>query len=82
METVVREVLADHARLTEDATTIDAGADLYAAGLTSHASVAVMLGIEDAFDIEFTPELLKRSTFGSVTALVAAVESLDPQLQG
>ena len=36
-------------------------ADLYAAGMTSHASVNVMLALEDAFDIEFPDELLTKS---------------------
>jgi acyl carrier protein len=50
--------------------------DLYEAGMTSHASVNVMLGIEDAFDLEFPDEMLRRTTFQSIDAISAAVESL------
>ena len=78
LDAAVRDVLVAHGRLAADAATIDREADLYAAGLTSHASVAVMLGVEDAFDVEFTPELLRRSTFGSVAAISDAVASLAP----
>ena len=49
--------------------------DLYRAGLTSHASVNVMLALEDAFDIEFPDALLKKSTFESIAAIA---DALDP----
>ena len=48
-ETTIREVLAKHGRLTGDITTLDPGASLYAAGLTSHASVNLMLALEAMF---------------------------------
>ncbi len=50
--------------------------DLYRAGLTSHASVNVMLAVEDAFDIEFPERLLRKSTFASIAAIVAAVDEV------
>ena len=48
----IRAVLDTHARLTGPAANLGAGDDLYAAGMTSHASVNVMLALEDAFDID------------------------------
>lgn len=69
----VRTVLAQHGRLSVDVMSLDSGADLYAAGLTSHASVNVMLALEDAFDVEFPDELLRRSTFESIRAIGAAL---------
>ena len=50
---------------------------LYEAGMTSHASVNVMLALEDAFDVEFPDEMLKRSVFESVAAINAALAQLD-----
>jgi acyl carrier protein len=50
--------------------------DLYQAGMTSHASVNVMLALEDAFDIEFPDRMLKRSVFESVAAIQAALTEL------
>jgi acyl carrier protein len=41
--------------------------------MTSHASVNVMLALEDAFDIEFAEEMLKKSTFESIAAIRAGV---------
>ena len=49
-------------------------ADLYAAGLTSFASVQLMLGIEEAFDIEFPDNLLNRKSFASISAIVKTVD--------
>lgn len=72
----IRTVLAEHGRLESDARTIATDADLYAAGMTSHASVNVMLGLEDALDVEFPDELLKRATFTSIDSIAQAVEGL------
>jgi len=57
MQDQIRDVLAAHGRMAIDPSEIDAQADLYDLGLTSHASVDVMLALEDAFDIEFPDEV-------------------------
>ncbi len=72
----VRRILADHGRLAVDAAGLSPTDDLYTAGLTSHASVTVMLACEDAFDLEFTPAMLSKRTFSSVAAITAALEEL------
>lgn len=72
----VRRVLDAHAKLKTPAGTLPEDADLYAAGMTSHASVNVMLAVEDAFDIEFPDALLTKTTFCSIGAITSAVESL------
>jgi len=76
MQDQIRDVLAAHGRMAIDPSEIDAQADLYDLGLTSHASVDVMLALEDAFDIEFPDEVLKKSTFQSVHNIAQVVESL------
>ena len=75
-EVTVRAVLAEHGRLGVDAAGLGADDDLYAAGLTSHASVNVMLALEDAFDVEFPDRLLRKSTFASVAAITTALAEL------
>ena len=72
----VRRILDAHGKLAVDAAGLAVDADLYAAGLTSHASVSVMLACEDTFDTEFEPDMLRKSTFGSIAALVAALQRL------
>ena len=72
----IRAVIKQHARLAVDIDTLPDEADLYEAGMTSHASVNVMLGLEAEFDIEFPDAMLKRSVFQSVAAIAAAVRDL------
>ena len=72
----IRQVLAEHARLPVDPATLAPEDDLYQAGMTSHASVNVMLGLEDAFDVEFPDHMLKRSVFESIAAIEAALTEL------
>jgi acyl carrier protein len=72
----IRQILAEHARLPVDVDTIGDDDDLFAAGMTSHASVSVMLALEDAFDQEFPDSMLKRSSFESIAAIRACMEEL------
>ena len=41
-----------------------------------HASVNVMLALEDEFEIEFPEPMLRRSTFESVAAIRTAISEL------
>ena len=75
-ELKIRQILKEHGRLIEDAATLDAEADLYEAGMTSHASVNVMLALEAEFEIEFPDSMLKRTVFESIAAIGAAVAEL------
>ena len=72
----IRRVLAEHGRLSCDATLIATEADLYQLGLTSHASVNIMLALEGEFEVEFPDYLLTRSMFASIDALAAALTPL------
>jgi len=72
----IREILKAHGKLSIDADALSADADLYASGLTSLTTVNVMLAIEDAFDIEFSDDMLSRKTFQSIAAMQNAVEDL------
>lgn len=72
----VRQIIREHGRLPADVDTLADDADLYQAGMTSHASVNLMLALEAAFDIEFPDAMLKRSVFQSVRSISDALESL------
>jgi len=72
----VRQVLADHGRLAVDVTTLGDESDLYQAGMTSHASVNVMLALEGEFDVEFPDSMLKRSAFESIAAIATGIQEL------
>ena len=76
VEVIIRDVLRDHGRLNQDVRQMDFHADLYQSGMTSHASVNVMLALEGAFDIEFPDYLLKRNVFSSMASIRSALSSL------
>jgi acyl carrier protein len=69
-------VLEAHGRLPASTSQLRDDDDLYERGLSSHASVNVMLALEDAFDVEFPDSLLRRGTFRSIAAIRDALESL------
>jgi len=73
----VRAVLQAHGRLGRDAAQLSEDDDLYAAGMTSLASVNVMLALEGEFNIEFPDQMLNRSVFSSIAAIAAAVRKID-----
>ncbi len=72
----IRAILREHGRLASDAGALLDETDLYQAGMTSHASVNVMLALEGKFDVEFPDRMLKRSVFESIAAIRAAIEEL------
>ena len=72
----IRSVLRQHAQLAQSIEEVSDEADLYRAGRTSHATVNVMLALEDEFEIEFPETLLLRRTFGSVRAIEEALSSV------
>jgi acyl carrier protein len=76
MNDEIRSILKEHARLSVDVASLADDGDLYQAGMTSHASVNVMLALEGNFDVEFPDRMLKRSVFESIAAIRAAIEEL------
>ncbi len=72
----IRAVLRDYGRLAVDVASLANESNLYEAGLTSHASVTLMLALEEHFNIEFPDRMLRRGAFASITAIRAGVEEL------
>jgi len=69
MNETIREILGKAGGLPVPVTDLTDDADLYAVGLSSFASVQLMLGLEEAFDIEFPDSLLNRKSFASIAAI-------------
>lgn len=74
----IREILKEHGRLSQDAVSIQDTTDLYQAGMTSHASVNVMLALEGTFEVEFPDHMLTRNVFNSIASIRDALEQLIP----
>ena len=75
-ESAIRRILGEHGRLAVDAGQLAADADLYESGMTSHASVNVMLALEGEFDVEFPDHMLQRNVFRSIRSIERALAEL------
>ncbi len=76
MDEAIRAILAEHGHLPVDVEKLRDEDDLYQAGMTSHASVNVMLALEDEFDTEFPEAMLRKSTFESIAAIRTSLGEL------
>jgi acyl carrier protein len=72
----IRTIVKEHGRLPADVDALSDDADLFQAGMTSHASVNLMLALEDAFDVEFPDHMLKRSVFENIANIRSALSEL------
>lgn len=70
----IRDILNQHGRLSVDG--LGETDDLYNAGLTSLATVAVMLALEDKFNVEFPDTMVGRKTFKSIDSIAEAITQL------
>ena len=76
MRDEIRQIVQQHGRLGVEMSSLSDDADLYDAGLSSHASITLMLALEEHFDLEFPERLLRRRTFESVAAIQSAIEEI------
>ncbi|CAG9173749.1 MULTISPECIES: acyl carrier protein [Cupriavidus] len=76
MKAAIRTILSEVARLDVPVESLDDQADLYAAGLSSLATVHVMLAMENTLGIEIPDRLLTRQLFRSISSLAAAAEQI------
>jgi acyl carrier protein len=72
----IAAVVLKHGRFGGVIERLEADADLYDLGLSSRASVAVMLALEAAFGFEFPEHMLSRELFASLANICRAVEDL------
>jgi len=72
----VRNILAQHAKLSVDIKSLSDDSDLYGAGLSSFATVQLMLALEEEFGIEIPDRLLNRRSFESIAAIAGVVHSV------
>ena len=72
----VRQIVREHAGLGTAVEKVDPSTDLYRAGMTSYASVVLMIALENEFDLEFPDAMLSRNVFESIDSIANAIESL------
>jgi len=76
VEDAIRTIVGKHGRLSVPIDQIRPEDDLYRAGMTSHASVNVMLALEAHFEVEFPERMLRRSVFETLSSIQAALAEL------
>mgnify|MGYP001576349214 CR=1 FL=1 len=76
MNETIRGLLTKFGGLPVAVDQLENDADLYTAGLSSFASVQLMLALEEAFDVEFPDSLLNRRSFASIAAIESAIRQL------
>lgn len=82
MNSRIRAILDRVAMLPRPTDNLADTDDLYEAGLTSFASVQLMLALEEAFDLEFPERMLTRRTFQSIDAIARSIGELQGSLVG
>jgi acyl carrier protein len=75
----IRQILEEFAKLDTDVASLGDDDDLYAAGLTSHNTINLMLSLEGKFGVEFPESMLRLATFESVSAIRQAVLQLQKE---
>ncbi len=76
IKTTIRQIVEKHGRLSINVGTLEEDSSLYDSGLTSLATVGLMLALENHFNVEFTDEMLSRRTFQSIESISAAIIKL------
>ena len=72
----VRQLVAEYARLRVPIAQLGDDGDLFGAGMSSHASVSVMVALEEVFGVEFPEVMQRKSVFGSVSSIARALLQL------
>ncbi len=76
MRDAIRTVLDECGRLAVPSETLRDGDSLFEAGLSSMATVNVMLALEERFGVEIPDRLLTRRSFESIAAIRAMLAEL------
>lgn len=72
----IREVIKVHGQLIVDVSKLKDTDDLFENGMSSHATINVMLALESQFGFEFPDSLLRRTSFQSIDAIRQVIESI------
>lgn len=72
----LRTIVGSHARLSLPIAEIGDSTDLYRAGMSSQASVVLMMAVESEFALEFPDEMLSRDVFSNIDSIASAIETV------
>jgi acyl carrier protein len=72
----IRKIVKDSSGLRLNFESAGDGTNLFQAGMTSYASVVLMIALENEFGLEFPDGMLSRRVFESIDTIANAIESL------
>jgi acyl carrier protein len=78
MINTIRRLLQENGKLHAPVEQLTNADNLYEAGLTPFAAIRVMLALEEAFDVEFPPAILRRQSFSSIDSIVDSLSKAVP----
>ena len=81
MKDRIRNIVKNHAGLGGGLESVEYSTDLYRAGMTSYASVVLMIALENEFGLEFPDAMLSRNVFESIDSIASAIEGLQEVAQ-
>jgi acyl carrier protein len=70
----IRTIVKDKVRIGAPFNALEDSTPLYQAGMTSYASVQLMLALENEFSLEFPDVMLSRDVFESIDSIANAIE--------
>lgn len=70
----IRNIVKDNVRIGVPFSALDDSTPLYQAGMTSYASVQLMLALENEFGLEFPDVMLSREVFESIDSIANAIQ--------
>lgn len=76
----IKTVIIDYAELHCDTENLSLDDNLFTIGMSSRASVNLMIGLEAEFDIEFPEDMLRKEVFESIRAIGNAIETLTEKI--
>jgi len=76
MKDRIRKIVTNNSGLGLKSESVNDRTNLYQSGMTSYASVVLMIALENEFDLEFPDGMLSRSVFESIDTIANAIESL------
>ena len=69
----IRNIVKDNVRIGAPFSALEDSTPLYQAGMTSYASVQLMLALENEFSLEFPDVMLNREVFESIDSIANAI---------
>jgi len=72
----IKQVIIEFSEIQSDLSRLTLDDNLFNLGMSSRASVNLMMGLESEFDIEFPDEMMRKEIFESIGSIGQAVNNL------